>query len=502
MKIAIGQADTNNDQKGGIRRTDLLIVIAMTSASRFLFYSSGLTFDASTPFSFMQFIDPQLLMRQLLQSLWHYHANPPLLNLTTGIALKLFGANAPLALSMAFHALGFLLAASVFAVLQTCTRSRIVAYALTALMVFSPSFVLYENWLMYTFPSAALLGVSVYLLMRYVVSGATRWGVSFFVCLALLALTRSMFHLAWMIVITGTLSFSMPHRARHVLRCAAVPLILVVGWYGKNYLLFGTFSSSTWMGLGLSNITTLTVPRSKLEPLVKEGTLSEFALVSRYEDTRLLFSDLNPSQDEIPVLHNLKKSTGQFNYNYLGIVDVSALYARDGFQTALHFPAEYLNGVKLSNRLFFSPTSMNAYFTAENRIAAAPMQLVYNLLFYGAKASPVQTEVPHFGYSGKNFVEVNTGIILIFIYPLILLYALARIVYVVSGKAPISLVEKALLTYLVFNISYIYFLGTLLELAENYRYRFLTEPLFLMLVGLLIGDLNRLRRRWREMRLR
>ncbi len=496
MNIAIGRAMIDKADKYAFSRIDMLVVLAMTAAGRLLYYVLGLYFDASTLSTYMQFIDRELLTNQLIESLWYYHANPPLLNLTTGLALKLFGEHAPLALSVVFHALGGLLALAIFAVIEKLSRSRVAAYALTALMVFSPAFVLYENWLMYTFPTAAMLGISVYLLMRYVESGEARWGTIFFASLALIALTRSMFHLAWAIVITGGLAFSMRHQAKQVLFCAAVPLLMVVGWYGKNYYLFGTFSASSWMGLGLSNITTLTVPRDKLKPLVEQGALSEYALVSRYEDRSQLFVDVDPSEKRIRVLHSQKKSTGESNFNYVGLIDINTLYTHDALKTVIHFPVNYLKAVTLSNRLFFSPTSMNAYFTVENRVAAAPMEMWYNPLIYGAKLLPTKTEQPHFGYTGKYFLEVNTGIILVIGLPLLLLYALTRIAYGITGKAPVRPIETIILTYLVFNILYTYSLGTLLELGENYRYRFVQEPLFLIVLGFLIGDLIRLRRRW------
>ena len=133
-----------------------------------------------------------------------------------------------------------------------------------------------------------------------------------------------MFHLVWVIVITGGLLLMMKHQAKRLLIIAVVPLLFVVGWYGKNLYLFGTFSASTWMGLGLSNISTLTVAREDLAPLVRNGTLTNYALVSRYEDKRLLFPDIETPTEKIPALHNKTKSTGEFNFNYMNSITPSA----------------------------------------------------------------------------------------------------------------------------------------------------------------------------------
>ncbi len=474
-----------------VRKIDVLAVLAITSAGRLLYYLSGVHFDASTLAPYMQFIDRELLTDRLLESLWYYHANPPLLNLFTGTVLKLFGGHSTFGFSLFFHALGLLFACVFFALILRLGKSRRVAYGLSTLFVLSPAFVLYENWLMYTFPAAALLCLSVYALLQYSENESTRWGVAFFSCIAVIALTRSMFHLVWALVITGGLLLLMKHQAKQILLCAVVPLLLVAGWYGKNLYLFGTFSASTWMGLGLSNVTTLTVEKEELAPLVRDGSLSTYALVSRYEDKKMLFPDIEMPTDKIPVLHNKIKSTGEFNFNYAGLIDINKRYTRDALQTLRHFPANYANGVLLSNRLFFSPASMNRYFTIENRVAAAPMDMLYNPLIYGAGILPKIVEQPHFGYSGKYSVEVNTGVILVVGLPLLFLFGLIRLLRMWLGKTSYERTESIILAYLLFNILYIYTLGTFLELAENYRYRFIQEPLVLVLIGIFLADLAR-----------
>jgi 4-amino-4-deoxy-L-arabinose transferase-like glycosyltransferase len=268
------------------RRVDWLgygCVTVLFAAARLLYGYLGLRFDASTFPQFMQFIDQELLANRLLESLWYYHANPPLLNLFTGLGIKLFGPNATAVFAVCFHALGLVLAWCVYLLTARLSGSRLAAGITSALLVFSPSFVLYENWFMYSFPTAVLLTVAAALLYRYVRSGATRWAVAFFAVLATLLLLRSLYHLAWLVAVALLLVATQWHRRKQVLIAAAVPILVVGLWYGKNLYLFGTFSSSTWFGLGLSNITTQMITREELRPLVERGELSQFALVSRYK---------------------------------------------------------------------------------------------------------------------------------------------------------------------------------------------------------------------------
>ena len=240
-----------------MRRADYAIVVGLFVLSHALYRMLGVQFDSGTLLPYMQFIDPPLLRERLLESLWYYHAHPPLLNLFTGVGLKLFGDHAGVYFAVSFHALGLALALAVYVLTLRLTCSRAAAIVANGLLVFSPAFVLYENWLMYTLPSAALLTISALLLHQYLATRRLRWAVAFFSTLAILLLTRSMFHLAWMVLVVVLLTILLRQHWRQVLLAAAAPLLLVLFWYAKNYYYFGTFGASTAMGLGLSNITTL-----------------------------------------------------------------------------------------------------------------------------------------------------------------------------------------------------------------------------------------------------
>ena len=127
----------------GLSKKDILAVLAITAAARLAYYVSGVHFDASTLGGYMQFIDTELLVTRLLESLWYYHGNPPILNLFTGTLLKLFGDSSTIVFSFTFHILGFLSAFSLFGLSFKLGRSRLFAFLLTSLFVISPSFVLF-----------------------------------------------------------------------------------------------------------------------------------------------------------------------------------------------------------------------------------------------------------------------------------------------------------------------------------------------------------------------
>jgi hypothetical protein len=475
-----------------LERRDLLIVIGACAASRILYALLGVYFDASTYPGYMQFIDATLLETRMLESLWYFHAHPPLLNLFVGVGEKLFGAGAEFFFSLVFHALGVLIAFCVYALTWRLSGSRLAAGIVTVVMVFSPAFVLYENWLMYTFPSVALLTLSALLLHQYVQTRKTPWAVGFFGVLAALLLIRSLFHIAWLVVVIAALVVVMRDYRRQLLAAAAVPLLVVVLWYAKNYYLFGTFSSSTMLGLGMSNIATLTVPKEQLQPLVENGTLTPFALVSRYEQRYVLFASQPYLQPRgIPVIDQVTKKNGSYNYNNIQMVAMNRVYTHDAIEVIKHFPASYVIGLVISNRLFFSPPSMNAYFNLQNRLAARPLDLVYNPLLYGARPDAQRMQQPHFGLPSPYKLEVNTSLALFLAWWIVLGYTYSQLRgWLIKGRAAVDARAVVMGFYLLTGL-YLYIVGTGLELAENYRYRYNIEPLMLVMATVAITHLIR-----------
>ena len=466
-------------------------------ASRAAYFVAGVRFDTSPFPGYIQFIDDDLLRDRLLESVWYSHAHPPGLNLLVGGGYRAFGEHAPAFFSLLFHCLGLVLAVAVFALTLRLTGTRVAAYICAALLVVSPGFVLYENWLMYTFLEAVLLAASAVALYKTLDRGSAAWAVTLFSILAILVLTRGFFHLAWFALVVLYVVWAAPTRLR-VLAAAAVPFLVATLWYAKNYLYFGTFAASTMFGFGLSNIGTLTVSREELAPLVERGTVSPLALVSRYEDTAVLFSVPNNSPAGVPVLDEPRKSDGTFNYNYRPLIDINRQYGRDSFAVIRHYPASYVIGVLIANRLFFSPSSMNEYFSPENRVAAEPFERVLNPLLYGVAGQPAFVAQPHFGFDRPPSLEVNTSVLQIALWVLVLAFGWLRVRQAFFERAPEDRTACVVLGYLLFVMLYVYALGTLVELGENYRYRFVAEPFLVVAAAVMVTDaVRKLKAGWR-----
>jgi len=473
-------------QFGGcsLSRYDLLIVLGLFTCSSLLYAVLGVRFEASTVLS-MQFIDPALLTERMGESLWYYHATPPALNLLVGIGLKLFGADAPYFYAVVFHLLGLLTALSVYALTRALSDSKRVAAVTTAALVFSPSFVLYENHLLYDFPAMALLAVATLALYQFVSTKRVGWGIGFFCVLATLLLTRSVFHLIWMAATVAFLLALLGSWRRQILLAAAVPFLVVTLWYAKNYYYFGKFGSSTWMGLGLSNITLSLVPPAQLAPLVERGELSPWALVSRYDSSWPIFrGNLRPPAG-VPVLDNMLTAPGHANWNYRDIPAIDRLYTADALTVIRRFPATYVYGVSLANKAYFAPTSISPYFSQANRIAVTPIRLAAPSLLSGASGSMLVVSLQRLGFRFPEDIVVPLRADLLMIVAWVGVFAWA---YAVARRALTDSVARSsprvvVMGFLVMTAAYTYLVSTTLELGENYRYRFLLEPLFFVLAA-------------------
>jgi hypothetical protein len=415
--------------------------------------------------------------------------------LLVGVAYRVFGDGAPTFLSLLFHGLGFGVALGLFALTMRLTGTRIAAYLVTALVIMSPGFVLYENWLMYTFLEVVLLVASAVALYKALDRNSTAWAVALFSALALLVLTRGFFHLGWLIIVAAYVAWAASNRLR-VLQAAVLPVGVATLWYAKNYLYLGTFAGSTMFGLGLSNIGTLTVTRAELAPLVEAGVVSPLAMVSRYEDQAVLFA-ARSDPTGIPVLDQPRKSTGEFNFNYRPLVEINRQYASDSFAVIRRYPASYAIGLLIANKLYFSPSSMNEYFSPANRAAAEPFERIFNPLLYGVPAQPAYIAQPHFGFDRPPSLEVNTSGWLIAWSTIAFALGWLRVRPAFFDRAVEDRTAAITIGYLLFVMFYVYALGTAVELGENYRYRFVAEPFLAVVTAVLATDsVRRLRARW------
>ncbi len=351
------------------------ILVALYGVSRLAFYLAGVRFDASAlhptaATDQWQLLDTRLLAHHALQSIWYLHSQPPLYNLFCAVVLHLpRAAQAPVA-AATFLLLGLGMVAAAYLTCCELGVPRWLAFAVGASVTLDPAVVLYGNWLSWTFPAAALVSVGLYLGTRYVRTASVVAGLGCATCWAAVVLSDAIYQAVWLVVVLGVLlAFRRP--SRRALLAIALPLLVVIGWCVRGAILFGTPTTSSWLGMNLNATTVALGPTSTVHRLVDQGRLSRltevapFSAVSSYEPR---FVHVEPTG--IPALDERTKSDGTPNYNNLVYLEVSRRYLNDDLAYITNDPLHYLGNVSVAARLWFLPS--DAYpFLDPNRARIA-----------------------------------------------------------------------------------------------------------------------------------
>lgn len=469
------------------------------AATRVAYFAMGVRFD-DTPvrLSVMQLLDPHLLRHDLVGSVWYLHAQPPLYNLVAGAYLHLPGwLRSPVA-TLSGLGLGLAVAFSIYHLLTElgCTEKT---GAITALaFAASPATVLWENVFFYTYFVAAALVGSAALLLRYRRTGRPAPLVGFAALIAAAALTRSTYHLVWVVAVVAFVVASSPGTRRRVLAASAVPLVLVGGWYVKNLAYFDSFSSSSWLGMNLAHATFRWMDRYELHELVDRDVTSELVLIQPFSPKqRYSPRFVEVEHTGIAALDQRSKSTTTWglwagNYNNLVYLRISPKYQDDVWRFIQAEPARYAQIVAAAGRFAFLPPDDHLLVDANARHIRPLVWLVDRV----ALGSP--TEYRFTVPDGQPFTGVTGA------YPRpsdVAWILLAGYLMVLVGGPVLAWRRRRTDGAGALTIAYLWGLtafttvtGIFLETGENSRLRFEADPMALVLGVLIVVEVVRGRR--------
>lgn len=450
-------------------RRALTALVGVFCLSRVVYYLLGVRFIDSTAGRFMHYVDPVLLKNDLARSLFYLHSQPPLFNLYLGLVFKAFPGHAHTAFHVTYLILGLALCLSLYGVMRELGVAPVTGAALTGFFMVSPPCILYENWLYYDYPLAALLCCSAYSLTVFLRKPTGAAAGALFFLAAGIALIRCLFHAVWVVAIIGALLAARRGHARAILTAAAVPLALVLFVYAKNLVCFGQPAASSWMGMNLAKVCTFRLPLEERERLIRSGVLSGLATIMPWSPPEAYRGLVPPAPPTgIPVLDQVTKSTGKPNFNSMAYLAISRAYLRDAIWVITHRPAAYIRGSIKAYRYFCWPSSNPRLVwgvdTNISRIRA--WDSLYSTVVCGRLA-------PRFS---EGF----------FIF---LAYALAVVLGLrlsLRRRPGLTDDRRLLLLFLLGNIIYVTLVGNASEVDENWRYRFTIDPLCLAVIAYLI----------------
>jgi hypothetical protein len=271
---------------------------------------------------------------------------------------------------------------------------------------------------------------------------------------------------------------------KKIVVASCVPFLFIALWYTKNAFIFGTFSSSSWIGMNLSRITIRQLPEDKRESLAREGEISKLSLIipfSHIEKYRPYLTKIRKTGVE--VLDREKKISGASNLNNIAYIEISRLYLRDDLYVITSYPRLYLSGMAKSYGTYFL-TSSQSIFLAKNLKHIQFYDKCYNIIVYGRflhqdYKTLADRSIP---ISEKFF---NVGLFLLVSFIISIFYGFL-LIFRALFRNPTNVPFALTLTFVWITIAYVTVIGNSLELGENNRFRFMIDPLLLVILGLVL----------------
>lgn len=421
---------------------------------------------------FWQTLSLHNLDNNLIDSLWYFHAQPPLFNMY-GLALhKLFGAAQLQAMQYLQILLGGILSAMVYYILNTMAKRPLFSLICAAVIALNPSLFLYEAFILYSLPVAFLTTLSVFFLAKHRKSPQLIYLLLFIATVNLLILTRSLFHIILLIPFIALGVVLARQQWRKFLLYACLISLVATGWYLKNYAVFGFFGASSWMGSNLWRNVAQNYTSEEMQGFYEHGLIDEAALRKKYFDPPTRYTEFGFDRaSDINVLN-------QKDYNNINMVAISEMYLHSSKQLILHDPWHYFDNCLEAYGRFCEP-SFNTGFVERNG-AMIPRHKHWWAYLQGAQLFANEKE----GWLSSSYS---------------LLIPLCAIVFIVRMGRASCFSIKALPNFLrkngasaaiILYIVYVTLVSSLFEYGENCRFKFSIESLLLCCLAAQIATIR------------
>ncbi len=443
---------------------NIQFILLIFILSRLIVYLLGIHFDYSTLYSYWQYLDIATLQNQLLRGVWYDHTQPPAFNLFLGVILKLAGnEHAAGVFACIFKLITLANTLLIYHLLKQLTGHQRIALILSLIYLLSPGTIVFENELFYTSFISFFFLISAFSLSRFTYGINWKTATGFFLPLAIICFTRSMYHVILLIIVTVFVCGANLKKqgAAKLMFVGVITVLLCGSWYLKNYLLFGKFSTSTWIGM---NIARNIFHDNEITDSSRIESVEPFQEISTYK--RFLEKNLEKKYaglNDRDLLQEMKNDTFK-NEKHISFIEVSDLYMEAGKKHIKDQPVAFMKNVAQSAVIFFAPATRYSGTEAQTR----------KLMYYDAAYS---FNLSHF-VTGKQNRRIALTLSAI---PYMLLYVFT---FWVSVKEIIRRRRVGILNgFIILIIAYVFTAGSLLEHYENMRFRYELQPLFLLLLA-------------------
>jgi len=412
------------------------------------------------------------LRHNLLESLVYQHAQPPLYSLYGIILDVLFGDARPTGMLIVQVIMGAMMCGMSYRLLWHFTGNKTVTLFVSILLALNPALFLFESLILYTLLSTFWILLGVYCLLLYTRTEHNRYLYLFVLMINLLVLTRSVYHIVFLIPVLILVALVVRQNMRRVMIGCLCICLLSVGWYGKNLIVFDSFSGSSWLGMSLWKVAREDYDDNELQDLLKADVLTDRTLIwYRPFMSPSAYPTFDRVENDVLVL------SGD-NFNNSVYPEINALYMENALNLIRHDPTRYLNGVLRAYGHYTCPSSTYDLMSDNINTFPASHQAVSVELFH--MRGLTQEIANRLGVSDTGACS-NLYLILPLVmlgYPLWLLFR-----YRANWKRwHDGIRRESVLIFIWGIVTFTTVTTSFLEIPENARFKFMIEmPLFVFI---------------------
>lgn len=471
-----GAATSQPQAQGGSKEYPLVALALLFTyiGSRCLFWALGLRFDSGGTEALWQLLDPHWLQQDLWRSLYYMHGQPPLFNLFVGLVYQFAGGAAHAVFYGTFLAFGLLVYGTLYSLLRRFAIPVWPAYILATVYILSPEALLLEHWLFYTWPIIGLLLVMAWSLLSYEQSGRIGYAALCLAAIVVICYTRSAFHLVYLLVAVVLMLFIKTTDKKAFRISCVIAVVLVSALYLKNYSLYGFFGSSSWMGMNMWRIASFS-NRQEADAVAASyqlNSVNAFSAVNSFPED---MAEVPSAWQSVDLLVSERKPSGAINFNHYAYLDISARYQHASMELIMQDVPAYLNGVITAWQIYAVPPWLGRYGQQSESIRT----YIDAFAFYDMRLKGEQRLLDR-----RLFAPYSSGVPVLLATLFVVLYV-PWLVLSKRASSPLTLL------FMLATILYVSVLGNSIEIYENNRFRAMTDPFLLVLLGLCTRDLFR-----------
>jgi hypothetical protein len=446
-----------------------------------------------------QLIPWDVLSTDPLRSVFYLHIQPPLWNLFLGTTAWLSPFSDRVTLQVLMALIGFAVAWLAAVLGQRLGLSRRVAVIVALIATLHPEVLKGAFEPTYELATAALL-----LAVLIAVSDLTRKEnvrrslVILASAVTVTALTRSLYHPAWALVIVVFGLWLMRRRInwKSSVLVLSIPVIFMGSWMVKNEVMFGHTTMSSWFGMNLQRAVIPVLPKDDLDEMYAKGQISEIAMIGpfgKYELYENVFEDCVPTRSHRSLAEPMR-TTDQWspNFNYECFLPLYDQAGKDAIAVIKEHPEAWLEGRLWSLRTTIAVSPIPSESKSE---VMTGLDRVFSIarLDFGGVLSTKGWGTPIYG---QLEAHADFGLMLIPMYLTIGWIGLWQILQRLRRKQ----LSAASTIYVVgsFTVAFTVIVGAIAELGEQSRFRTMIDPIVtVMFLALVIPVVQRWYRRFR-----